>query len=236
MPTSSVPKRSFSCCGAFTSSLKQSSLVVLISVDGTPTLESESCCSFSTNPVGHPAAGAAAAAGNAVAASINAAMAAIASSKTIRFMRTPFPRRARLVRPAVLRNEVKYEQIQDLAQLPRTRYRRSSQNTPSTRFGECSYLVFVYVHSFSAEQAPSFGKGPAQHTSAECILQGCEMLPYPGMPLGDMLDHHRMLQCQLIESPFVAVHLLGNVLSPERMHMLCGLLQIPEGDGLLLLE
>src|SRR5215211_1960652 len=99
----------------------------------------------------------------------------------------------------------------------------------STRFGECSYLVFVYVHSFSAEQAPSFGEGPPQHTSAECILQGCEMLPYPGMPLGDMLDHYRMLQCQLIESPFVAVHLLGNVLSPERMHMLCGLLQIPEG-------
>jgi len=44
-----------------------------------------------------------------------------------------------------------------------------------------------------------------------------------------MFDYYRMLQCQLIESPFVAVHFLGNVLSPERMHMLCGLLQIPEG-------
>jgi hypothetical protein len=87
------------------------------------------------------------------------------------------------------------------------------------RLGECSYLLFVYVHSFSAEQAPSFGKSPAQHTSAECILQGCEVLPYPGMPLGDMLDHYRMLQCQLIESPFVAVHLLGNVLSPERRRL-----------------
>ena len=104
----------------------------------------------------------------------------------------------------------------------------------SAHAGECSHLVFVYVHSFSAQKAPSFGKAPPQHTSAECILQGSEMLLYPGMPLSDMLDYYRMLQCQLIGSPFVAVHLLGNVLSPERMHMLCGLLQIPEGEGLLL--
>jgi hypothetical protein len=66
-----------------------------------------------------------------------------------------------------------------LCELRRTPFGRSSQNSPSTRLGECNYLVFVYVHSFSAEQAPSFGKGPAQNTSAECILQGCEMLPYP---------------------------------------------------------
>jgi len=62
------------------------------------------------------------------------------------------------------------------------------------------------------------------------------MLMYPGMPPGNMLDYYGMLQCQLIGPPFVAAHLVQNVPSPQRIHLLGGLLQKPEGQGLILLK
>jgi len=62
------------------------------------------------------------------------------------------------------------------------------------------------------------------------------MLMYAGMPPGNMVEYYRMLQCQLIGAPFVAAHLLENVHSPQRIHLLGGLLQKPEGEGLILLE
>jgi len=62
------------------------------------------------------------------------------------------------------------------------------------------------------------------------------MLMYPSMPPGNMIEYYRMLQCQLIGSPFVAAHLLHDVHSPQRIHLLGGLLQKPEGEGLILLK
>jgi hypothetical protein len=62
------------------------------------------------------------------------------------------------------------------------------------------------------------------------------MLMYPRMPPGNIFEYYRMLQCQLIEPPFVAIHLFQNVRLPQRIHLLLGLLQKPEGDGLVLLE
>ena len=62
------------------------------------------------------------------------------------------------------------------------------------------------------------------------------MLIYPSMPPGNMVEYYCMLQCQLIRPPFVAAHLLHNVHSPERIHLLGGLLQKPEGECLILLE
>lgn len=62
------------------------------------------------------------------------------------------------------------------------------------------------------------------------------MLMYPGMSPGNMLEYYRMLKCQLIWAPFVAAHLVQDVHSPQRFHLLGGLLQKPEGERLILLE
>src|SRR5215216_3099288 len=62
------------------------------------------------------------------------------------------------------------------------------------------------------------------------------MLIYPRIPPGNMVEYYRMLQCQLIGPPFVTAHLMHNVHAPQRMHVLPGLLQKPEGHSLFLLE
>jgi len=62
------------------------------------------------------------------------------------------------------------------------------------------------------------------------------MLMYPRMPPGNVFEYYRMLQCQLIGPPFVAIQLLQNVRLPQLIHLLLGLLQKPEGEGLILLE
>jgi hypothetical protein len=66
-----------------------------------------------------------------MATNITAMSAATVANNRIRFISVPFPERAGLVSPAVLHNETKYEGLQGLAQLPRTRLLGTWVNKPA---------------------------------------------------------------------------------------------------------